>query len=527
MPASTVDETAQKQASLLPLLLISFPLVIAFARTPGVIAIVFTAFLVVAHKYACLKPFLITLGVALLLSLLVFTGAVIHFDIDAYLAPQIRLLTLPSTLTTDGDGYYRVLHCRLPQGLAAYGAALYRLTGSVDLATSAFFLFLVATWSTLRQTLSRLQTFLLVAAPVALPSLFCLMQDGCIYYLLLIALFSLRQRNFWLPLTAIVIASTYKTSAWIPAVLIAGVLLYQHPRRWWQIACGGTLALLVNFSTLHLILTGGLNTISNDFHSWANNDTRAMGHFARLAYIHLGHWTTSLQPVIGTHIGGVDGLSSDGLGPIMRLVTWLSFLCMIFYRKQFRGWWGTFALMWISILTIPTLYIGYARYVPFLYVAGFLPLILRFPRLSLLPYAGLILLPLAMLGWRFVLSTETLFVANHATAVHSTVYNIRATFRPLLTNTPQPLQSGSLLYSYQMPDEKLFPAMPRQYYAGIERVSTLNKASEIKTYILHDWLPWMLRSPHRYLIEIARFRWRAFTTFPRGVHDGLPSATTP
>ncbi len=509
----------REYAPLLTMLLISFPMAVALAQRPLLVGFVVATFLCLAWKTHCIKPFTITLGVALVLSMLVFTGAVIHFDIDNYLAPQIRQMLLPDALPQN-DGWYSPLHCRLPSGLSTYGAALYRIFGSVDLGDSAFILFAVAAWHTLRASLTRLQTLLLLCAPVALPGLLCLMPDGCVYLLLLIALFELRKQTFWLPLLAISIACTYKTSAWLPAILIAGALLYMHPRRWWQIALMGLATLALCLPTLSLILSGELTQISSDFHATANADARSMGHFARLAYVHLGHWTTSLTPLFGAHTAGVDGISSDALGPILRLCTWASLLLMPLYRHRLKGWWLILAISWGSLLCIPTLYIGYARYVPLLFIATFLPLVLLFPRISILPLALLLIIPLGMLGWRFALSTEALFVANTATAVHSEYYNIRSTFRPLLVDTPQPHHSGSLLYTYALPEGNSFPPIPRKHYPGIETTPTLNKISEVKTYMLHQWLPWIMTHPHTYIAEIVRYRWRAFCTFPRGIHDG-------
>lgn len=525
-PAPEQTPPLAAEPSPLPLLLVTFPLATALARTPWVAGMAFAAYLFLAHHLRCLRPFLLTLGAALGIALLVFTGAALYYDIDNYLGPQVRLLTLPAHLTTSGDGHYSALHCALPQGLAAYGATLYRLTGSMDLGSSAFILFLVAAWQTLRPALSRLQTTLLLAAPAAMPSLLCLMPDGCVYYLLLIALFSLRERRFWLPLTAAALACTYKTSAWIPTVLIGLTLFRNAPRRWWALVlAAGAVALMV-WPTLNLLLNGDLDAISGDFLTRANADARAMGHLARLAYVHLGHWTTSLTPDFGAHTGGIDGLSSDAFGPVFRALTGLSLALTLLFRRRLAGWWETLLIAWASVLLVPTLYVGYARYVPLLWIAGALPAVLLAPRLALPFTLWLLILPIGMLGWRLALSTEALTVANHATAVNSDHYNIRATFRSHLSPTPQTHLSGSLLYTYSMPEGR-FPPIPRKIYPGIEKTPNTQKAREVVGYALHTWLPWALTHPHTYLCDIARFRWRAFMTFPRGANDGLPVPESP
>lgn len=506
----------------LPLLLALFPVAVGLARTPATVGLVAAAFLFLAWHLRCLRGFAWALGAALGLSLLVFAGAALHYDVDNYLAPQVRLLVLPPGLAPDGA--YSPTHCLLPQGMAAYGAALYRLFGSVDLGQSAFFLFAVAAWRTLREAgLTRLQAALLIVAPPAMPGLFNLMSDGCAYLLLLTALFALRKEGcFWLPLVAAAVACTFKTTAWLPTVLVAAVLLWHFPRRWWKVGLVGAAALLLVWPTLNLIFSGGLAWISDDFARLANDDARQMGHLARLLYVYVGHWTTALEPHLGTHDMGVDGLSSDAFGPIFRATLWASVAILAVWRRRFAGWWGTLALAWCSILLVPTTYVGYARYVPLLYVAGMLPLILRFPRVALLPAAALLAVPAAMLGWRFALSAEAVAVANHATAVHTTHWNLRATFRERLTEAPQPLWSGCLLYTYAMP-EGHFPPMPRRPYEGIRATPIAAKAGEVRDYALRDFLPWLLTHPHAYLLDIARFRWHAFATFPRGGHDGLPT----
>lgn len=510
----------QPRRDTLPLLLVLFPLAVALARTPLVVGMVFAAFCFLSWQFRCHKAFLLTLGIAFALSLLLFTGATIHYDVDNYLGPQIRLFSLP--FGVQPDGFYSEPHCRLPQGLAWYGAALFRLTGSIDLGQSAFFLFFVAAWRTLRVDLTRLQAALLLIAPSALPSVFNLMPDGCVYLLLILALFALRRGDFWLPLAAAALASILKVSAWVPTALIALLLLWRFPRRFWQIGLVALATLLLVFPTLHLLYTGGLNTISSDFSSVANDDARTMGWFARILYVHVGHWTTSLHPHLGPHLLGVDGLSSDALGPIFRLVTWASLAILVFCRKRLAGWWSTLALAWLSVLIIPTVYVGYARYVPLLWVAGMLPLVLRFPKVAILPTIALLGIPLAMLGWRLALSTEAVMVANHATAVQSNYWNVRETFRHIpLTQEQQPLWSGSLLYSYSMP-EGIFPPMPRRPYEGLRKTPMTVKAAGVREYALREWLPWMLTHPHTYLLEIARFRWRNFVTLLRGSHDGLP-----
>ncbi len=519
-PVSAVEATVQKQASLLPLLLIALPGAIAFAGVPHLVGLVFAAFCLVAWKYGCLKSFLLTLGIAFALNLCVLSGFAVYSDIDNYLGPATRLLTLPPTLTP--DGYYSEAHLSLPQGFNAWSAALYRLTGWLDTGNALIFILLPATWITLRRQLSKLQTTLLIVAPLTFTSIFCSMPDGCIYLLLLTALFALRERQFWLPLIAITLASTFKTTAWIPSLLIGLVLLRDHPRNILKLLGFALLTALCVLPTLRLLFTGGLSNISWDFVEM-NDAAREMGYFARLAYAYVGHWTTSAQPQFNVPTGGIDGGGMDGLGAIFRCVIFASLLLIIFQRKYFKGWWETLLIVWGSVLVLPTMYIGYARYVPLLYLAGMLPLVVRLPKVALLPAILICAMPFAWTGWRVMLATEALTVRQHAEAVHSHLYNIRAAYRDQLVETPQAILSGSLGYTYAEID---FPQMPRSLQEENRLVPASEKARKMAGYATCEWLSWALCHLPQLLCDTVKDRCATFFTFPRGANDGVPPPTT-
>lgn len=504
----------------LPLLLIVFPLAVAILPTVYFLfcALVATSFL--AYYLKCLRAFLTTVCIAFVINFLFYSGAGGHFDVDAYIAPQIRLIASPCEIVP--DGFLNTTHLALPRGFTAWCAAWYRLTGSVDCGGMLFFMLIPAAWIVLRTYLTRLQTVVLLLSPAAFPSLFCLMSDGCVYLLLLIALVSLRDRdNFWLPLLASVAAAVFKTSAWIPAVLVALVLMWYHPRRWWKIALLGIATLACNLPTIQMILKGGLSTISEDFER-VNADAASMGYFARLAYVYIGHWTTSLSPVFGAHLGGVDGGGVDGFGPVFRVAVMASLCVLAIFRKCLKPWWIPLICAWVSILAMPTLYIGYARYVPWLYPAVMLPLVLLIPRISLVMGSAMCVVPLLWLGWRVALSTEMVAVLTHATMVHSNMYNLRCAFRSQLVTTQQPTMSGSLLYSYEM-SEDYFPPMNREVSADLKKRPVFNKAKDLQDYALRTWLPWMATHFPIYVYDLMRLRFRWLLT-PRGVSDGISTA---
>lgn len=504
----------------LPFVLITFPFALAFAGTPVLSGMVIAAFCFVAYHLKCLKAFAITLGVSFLLNALVFSGAVVHFDTDAYIAPQIRLLASPFQITP--DGFHRATHLALPRGFGAWCAALYRLTGSIDCGAILVWMLIPAAWMVLRTYLTRWQTVVLLLSPALFPSLFNLMSDGCVYLLLLIALVALVDKtNFWIPLLAAAGAALCKTSAWIPCCLVGAMVLYTHPKRWWKVGLIAGIVFVYNLPTLQMMRAGGLSEISADFDR-ANEAAKAMGYWARLAYVYLGHWTTSTNPVFGAHVGGVDGGGVDGFGPLFRFAVWGSFAVLIFFRKRLKGWGVPLVLAWVSIFMMSTLYIGYARYVPWLFPAVMLPLALVVPRCSVVLSGALCIVPTLWLGWRIALSTEVVRVACHATAVQSDVYNIRCLFRDQLVEAPQPTASGSLIYSYQM-DEADFPPIRRTRFQDLKSVSPFAKAEDVQAYMVKTWMPWMLCHIHDYLFDLMTLRMR-WLLAPRGLTDDLSTA---
>lgn len=508
------------EASRVPfaLLLILFPLALGLAGQPAVSGLLLVAFGCVAFRFGCLKPFLATLGAALLLSLCC-PCILSLYDVESYLAPQVRLLA-----GTPPDGEYSALHCLLPRGLALYGAALARLTGSFDLGASAFWIWAVAAWVSLRPFLSRLQCLLFLLSPTALISCASLMPDGCVYFLLLIALFSAAAptahpraplERFWLPLAALSVACTCKVSAWIPALLIGGLLLLRFPRRWWQLLLLALLLAAFNFSTLRLILSGNLAHLSSDFLS-AAPEARTMGYFARLAYVYLGHWTAPAAPASNVPVLSADGASADALGPLFRLILWSGLLLGLCLRRRLRGWGPLYTLAVLSLLPLPTHYIGYARYTPLLSLVGLLPWILLLPRLACLPAFGLLPLPLAYLGWRLFLSTEAIAVFTHATAIHSPTFNTRATFCERLAPTPQATPAGNLLYTYTFPEPTCFPSLARASTPGLRTQTFSQKGLPAARHLFCQWLPWILRHAPAHLVNTLRFRFHAFRTRLRG-----------
>ncbi len=513
------ERPIERNPSAYPLLLIGFPGAVALAGSPSLVLLVSLACLFAAFYFGCLKAFVLTLLTAFALNFWVVSGFAVYSDVDAYLGPAIRLFGLG--IDRVADGLYHQAHLLLPQGFIAWSAALYRLTGWLDAGNALIFMLIPGAWCVLRTLFSRLQTFLLVVAPLTFTSIFCSMPDGCVYLLLLMALVELRVGSFWVPLLAMALACTFKTTAWIPSLLMTLVLLRNQPRNALKvIGVFGFVAVCV-LPTLMMLARGGVEMLSADFREM-NEVARAMGYWARLAYAYVGHWTVAGTPTFNVPMGGIDGGGMDGLGPVFRVLLVCALGILLLRRTAFRGWWESLIIIFGSVLAVPTLYIGYARYVPLLYLAGMLPLVIKYPRCALVPWVLLCAMPCAWMGWRILLATETITVQAHASAVQSDLYNVRAAFRSQLTEIVQPTLSGSLAYTYAGTH---FPAVPRAQGVNHRLMPATEKARGMVSYIVTTWAPWALQHFPELIYETAVYRIKQLMHFPRGAGDGIPSAT--
>ena len=512
------------------LLLVLLPLAACFATRPALFLMTLAAFSLVAYRFGALRFFLFTVIGALLLNACVLSAFAIFSDADNYLQPSIRLLA--SSLSPEqADGHLSLQHLILPQGFAAWSAVLYRLTGWLDAGNALVFMLLPAAWTVLRRELSSLQSLVLIAAPLTFLSCFSAMPDGPLYLLLLMAVVSLRSNAFWLPLAAVCVACTFKTTAWIPAALIGFVLLRDHPRKAWKLFLAAVFTAFLVWPTLRALFDGSAPAVSGDFEGM-NATARTMGYFARNAYAYLGHWTVpGPAPDFNIAVGGGDGGGVDGLGPSFRLAVWGALALMTLCRKKMQGWGTVLLVCWGSVLVIPTLYIGYARYTPLVYVAGLLPWVLALPKIAPVPALLVCAMPVAWIGWRVMLSTENLtVVATPVVEVRSDVYNVRCGLRkhlraePFPENAPGTL-SGSLMYTYRNPNpgDSCFPPMPRSTDGNPRLVPASDKASSMAGYALKTWLPWAIRSLPDLALKTLSYRFDTFTSFPRGADDVQPN----
>ena len=328
---------------------------------------------------------------------------------------------------------------------------------------------------------------------------------------------ALRDRTAYaLPLGAALLACWLKQTAWVPAFFVFVVLLRAHPRHIPK-TLGAMLAvgvLMIPF--VRSVLSGRVST--DDF-TGMDATARAMGYWARQAYAYLGHWLVpGPAPRFNVPVGGADGGGIDGLGPVFRIAVWAALAVMLLCRKRLSGWGTVMLVCWAGVLTVPTLYIGYARYTPLIYPAVMLPLVLVFPRLAMIPAALVCAMPAAWIGWRVMRSTENLYALSPAvTAVHATDYNVRCGFRDRLSETPQPILSGSLVYSYAGTGD--FPPMPRAA-EGQRLTPAAEKARGMLRYAVAEWLPYAVSHLPETALQTVRYRWRLLTA-PRGESDGI------
>lgn len=530
-PLVSLDQTqTQVRTMCLSILLILFPFAIALALTPGLVAMVFVATLLVAFKTHCLKPFLVTLGVAFAILLFFPTPAAIYCDADYFHLPAIRVIAGDGNVKPLNDGGIWWTHFKacLPDGFHRYGAALYNLTGWVDAANSLLFILIVPAWLTWRQHLGRCATIVILFGPVVFASCFNPLPDGSVYLLLVTALGALKGKQLNLTLAALLVASTLKVTAWAPAVFIAGILLYQHPRQWKRIFITGLAAIVYNIG-FFITLFSGESLPTADFAAMEGS-ARSLGWVARFAYAYLGHWLVPGEFQFNVPIGGFDGGGIDGLGPIFRLLTWISIGCTIAFYKRLKPWVPLLIVCWGSAFCVSTLYMGYARYVPLIYLAIMFPFILLAPRLSLVPAALICAIPFVWIGWRVILITERLTVLDpaHTEAISSNTYNLRCVARemeiPLVAHNENFIPSASLMYAYLPREEAhVFPAIPRTYERD-QRLRPFNqKMDDVAGYVIQEWLPWSFCNLHHLAFSSLRYRFKASLTFPRGKYDASSS----
>lgn len=512
--------------SFLPYILILLPFAIGLALDPFLVLLTFVGAGLVAFKTQCLKPFLLIVSVAFFIAFLFPTPAAIYSDADYYVLPAIRFFANGVAVQPNCDGYYSMHHflsC-LPDGFFRIGAAFYRLFGWVDMGNVLLFLFLPVAWMVWRRHLGRCATAVLVCGPLTFASCLNPVPDGATYLLLLTALGAMRSRETYLALAALLVACTFKMSAWMPATVIAAVLLYQDPRRAPKIILTGIAAMLYNLP-FFIHFFGGQALPTPDFAAM-DDAARSLGWFARFAYAYLGHWILPGEYVFNVPMGGFDGGGIDGLGPFFRFMVWGSIALQVIFFKRLKSWWTVLLVGWVSVCCMPTLYVGYARYVPLFYVSVMLPFLLLAPRLTLVPAGLICAMPLAWLGWRCVLISErlTLLDPEVTVAVSSDLYNVRCALREAgftpTEQTPQMRPSASLMY-YTLPREGVdaFPHCLRDTTLNQRLTPATDKARAIAPFVLQQWFPWCMTHLHKLFIASLSYRVKCFVTFPRGKYD--------
>lgn len=502
----------------LPGLLILFPAAVALCGRPLTVGAALAVCLMLGYACRCLKPFLAVLAAAFLINACVLSGFAIFCDTDDYWMPAVRFLA--SAVPIVPDGGYAEIHLMMgyPAGFMRWGAALYRLTGWVDAAAALPLILAPAAWLTARRAgLSRIAATILTAGPLTLFGLFNPMPDASVYLLLLTAALALRDRTAYaLPLGAALLACWLKQTAWIPTFFILLVLLRSHPRHIPKTLAAGLTVGVLMIPFVRAVASGLVSTA--DFYDM-DETAKAMGYWARQIYAYLGHGLIpGPTPQFNVPVGGGDGGGVDGLGPFFRLTVWAFLAVLLFCRRRLTGWGTVILVCWAGVLTVPTVYIGYARYTPLVYPAVMLPLLLAFPRLAVVPAALVCAMPAAWIGWRVMRSSENLYALSPAvTAVHADGYNVRCAFRDRLADEPQPILSGSLAYTYAGTGD--FPPMPRA--AGDHRLTpAAEKARGMLRYAVAEWLPYAVSHLPETALQTVRYRWHLLTA-PRGESDGI------
>lgn len=311
----------------------------------------------------------------------------------------------------------RVWHVAyLPRAFWIFGAALYRTVGFVEAADALNVLACVLSFFMLSRLLARLvgmsgvtrhaAAVLLAASPAVAALMFGGSSDSTFYSLFLIAtsaatLYLATGGIQWLAfvVAAFPLIANLKFTGVVCCGLVTivyGVGCLQQwrsgragidlPARWLlAVTASIALAAVIGFSpyVTSWVRYGGpfypahtfdkrvpvSNRITEDFLSM-NEDARRMGHLGRLGYAYLSESIT-----LSAYGKGADGgrfaprfdVSGGvgGFGPVFRFAFVLSLVLLPWARVGLVGY--LLACILLTVVVQPTMYVGYARYVPQLY----------------------------------------------------------------------------------------------------------------------------------------------------------------
>jgi hypothetical protein len=311
----------------------------------------------------------------------------------------------------------RVWHVAyLPRAFWIFGALLYRTVGFVE-AADAFNILtfvlsyvlvsrLIARVLGLKDAARRLTAGLLAASPAIVSWMFGGSNDSAFYSLFLVAtaaatLYLASGGTQWLAfvVAAFALLANLKFTGVVCCGVITLVFLFGCVREWWSgraaidrpagwllaVTTSAVLAAVIGFSpyVTSWVRFGGpfypahtfdhrvplSNRITEDFLSM-NADAKRMGYFGRFGYAYISERLT-----LSLYGGGADGgrfaptfnVSGGvrGFGPVFRAAFLSSIVLLPFARVGRIGY--MLACILLSVLLQPTMYIGYARYVPQFY----------------------------------------------------------------------------------------------------------------------------------------------------------------
>ena len=312
---------------------------------------------------------------------------------------------------------FKVWHVTyLPRAFWIFGAALYRTVGFVEAADTMNILTGILSFFMVSRMLARVlgmsgltrhaAAVLLVASPVVVNGMFGGSSDGTLYSLFLITtsaatLYLATGGIQWLAF--VVMAFPLIANLKFTGVVGCGVITFVYllgclmqwrsgragvelPVRWLlAVAASVGLAAVIGFSpyVTSWVRYGGpfypahtfdkrvptSNRITEDFLSM-NDDAKRMGYAGRFSYAYLSESLT--RSLYGKGADGgrfspkfeVSG-GVGGFGRVFRAAFVLSLVLLPFARVGRLGW--LLACILLTVLAQPTMYVGYARYVPQFY----------------------------------------------------------------------------------------------------------------------------------------------------------------
>lgn len=280
--------------------------------------------------------------------------------------------------------------------------------------------------------------------------------------------------------------------------------------------------------------------MTKDFHD-QNDDAKLMGYWGRLSDAYVSQTLTRSyyawrydRPNFNPITRVANGV--DGLGAVFRLFLWIAVI-LSFWQKKDRSLTMLYSCMLVLSFCLSPVYMGFIRYIPWLYALPFLVVLRVFQSCSrkkllvitltvshVLISCGSIL----FLGWRMVLSLENLSVMRAMSVDPKPIFNTNSyvveqffkdvplahatTFNQTLLMQPNDRMGNMLVYVYAFSDPSTisFPDLQRQITPRLHRKPRHEKMIQVFNEQAKPLAHWLLFDSWSLIPFWYELRWEQF-----------------